>query len=361
MTTSTMRLVQIFATMTSLVLTHFVSADDYIRLIPSNPMPSLNAPYVTKISTGMTRTIDLISALGPKFNDLAVHHLLEKRLDEEVRRGFQEADETGQRGVLLRTQILTSQTAAGPYYQLRGDGANLVGVGPNADAVCFSQKCFQPGLDVVIPPGASLAEGSGYVWIERQPDGKYVQSMYRLNLLETRASQVYLNLAMRATFRQAIKGEAFTGYIERLQAKAATNERKKELADIEAKRKEVTDRIKTIEAAYAAEMRRQRDLADAAATMNALKGILSTASMLNSVYNAIGSSIGNPTDFSSPQAVVDKLQSMAKDSGGKAEKILVQQKTYYDEQGQIEQQVLQFGMELNMPVPKPGSVLLPLP
>ena len=338
-----------------------VSAQEYIRLIPSAPVPPLNAPELSRTTRFSTSAIELLAKAGPWYNEKRVRDELQANIDREVAKGFADAAASGQRGVLVLVQVLSTPTVSGPYFQLRGDGAVLVGSGPGADAVCFSQKCFGEKLDVPIPAGTTLAAGSGYLWVERGANGKYVQGLYQANALEARASQVYLNQAARETYAQRIKGEAFADYMGTLGRRVKAREQKTMLDELESKRKAAIAEAARIESEYEKEMLRQAQLQAAANTLSALQGILSTASMLAAASNAIGASLGDVKDFSSPAAVTEKLKAMALQSGATVADIRVRQTTVRNAQGQAESQILQFGVQFDMPVPPQGSVLMPKP
>jgi hypothetical protein len=338
------------------------SAQDYYRLVPTKPVLPLNIPEISNKASGYKSAISLLAKVGPWYNESRVFKELEKNVTRELEKGFAEVAQTGQRGVLIKVQVLSTPQEAGPYYQLRGDGATFVGTGPNADAVCFAKKCFGDNLDAPIPAGASLAQGSGYVWVERGTKGQYTRSLYQASSLEDRAKQTYFNQETRDAYMQAVKGEAYSAYVDNLSTRLKLKEQKETLAVLEAKRKETIAQVAKIEEEYAKEMRRQAQIQRNYENLAALHGILSTASMLASAQNAIGENLGDAADFSSPEAVLDKLKAMAAASGAEAADIKVRQTTQKSAQGEIERQTLEFGAKFEMPVPAPqGTVLLPLP
>lgn len=335
---------------------------DYLRLVPSNPVPAPSAPIAPPHLGFRGAIIDILSMAGPMFNDVMVGQQLSKNFQDALNAGLQEAEKFGQQGLLIKVQIVSIPVAGGRFLKLRGKGAALVGVGPNADAVCFAARCYST-VEEKIPDGAGLTERSGYIWVEAEKEeGIFAATRYRIDTLEDRSRQIRLNEFVRSAYRSAVVATAIDGYAKRLAVRASDSTIKTAVMALIQSRIEARSRLEVIERDLMKGLRRARRAARASATLSQISGALSLASTIALANASLGEDVekiaGGP--MTSKADVAKAVMSIETTTGQKVRSLSVEQQTIRSSIGEWESRILQIGVELDV-VPDGGSVLVPLP
>jgi hypothetical protein len=333
---------------------------DYIRLVDSNPLPPLVAHEVSKRVVRLTSALDVISGAGPLFNERIVYRELQKNFNAELKRGFEQAKSLGQRGVLLKVQVLSTRTEANPFYSLRGNGAILIGVGKNPNDVCFVSMCYS-SLQESIPSGTTLTQDSGYVWVEPTVDGRaYHSSLYRIDRMEERARQARLNEQTRAAYRTAITSEAISGYASQLAKTVRTRREREVVQELLKSRDDAVNRLNSVEANLSRELRRAERAAKTSSTLKDITGALAVASTIVMVNASMGEDVTAVGKFDTKEEALKTMKEIEAQTGERIKSLTLEQSTLRNGITGWEGSLLKIGVEYEM-TPPAGSVLAPLP
>ena len=336
------------------------AAADFIRLVETNPPPPPVAPEMSPRSAKYNGIYEVLAAAGPWFNKTMVDSAMNKQFDSELKTGLAQAQTLGQKGVLMQIQMLTQTTEAGPFYSLRGSGASLIGVGPNADAICYSKKCYSQ-MDIPLQPGQSLADGSGYVFITRQGN-EYQVSRYRKELLEARAQQMHLSTQSAKVYEATIRSEGVSGYAGKLAESIRDRDEKQAVLKLLKDRDDALKKADALEAQLAKEMRRAERAARTSETLNAIAGAFQLASAINMASASMGEDVTKavPGGITDKQGLTNAVDAIRNAAGSDVQSIRVQQGTLRNSITGWEQQILDIGIKYKM-TPEPGTVFNPYP
>lgn len=326
------------------------------------PGPTSGSKLPLKNSTTLSGAIAVLADLGPKFNKTVVYSVLEKRYSERLNAGWAEAVKQGQRGVLMKVEVLQQTTDAGEFLALRGDGAYYVGTGPDADAVCFALKCGTE-LEPVIQPGQKLTSESAYIWTELV-DGKFKVSRFSIKDLEGRSFAIRASGPAAAAYTEVVRTAAVQSYAESLVA--AANNRADKLK-IEALLQNRADNLKKI-GEVEAELKRELERAErAAATSAMVRGLAGAFSLVSAVAMA-NISAGEDLHAHSPTGEIKDMDGLmgavanfVASTGAKVDGLVAKQRTFTDAQTGVTTEILQLGVSFNRPPPGDGTVLNPKP
>jgi hypothetical protein len=347
----------------ALAVCTFVRAGDapLTVLVDSNPVPPLAAPEGSRMTRGVSAAIDLLSSAGPMFNDSKVHGELERRMTSELRRGLEQANKFGQKGVLLKVQVLEQTTEAGTFYSLRGDGATLIGYGQNADAVCFASRCFN-SMEAPIPPGARLSAESGYKWFEPGAGGKLKVSWYRKDVIESRAQLVTTDQEVTKRYSDAMVAEAFTGYADQLVKTVRTRQDRDSINQLIASRNDALKKQRSLEDELQRELQHAERAAKTSAMLNQIAGVFSLATTIAMVSTSMGEDVEKSTGgaIKSQADLVQAVKNLEAQTGKRVKEISVQQGEVTDRLNNIRGTLTGYGVKFDM-VPQPGTPLKPFP
>ncbi|MDQ0074509.1 hypothetical protein J2W34_006333 [Variovorax boronicumulans] len=274
---------------------------EYTRLIPDKqPMPPVG-PTLSGRGAVASSIVLLISKAGPWYNESKVRSKLSEALADDMKRGSELMKRSGQSGMLLKVQVVTQVTGGGhDYYSLRGDGVVLIGVGPDANSVCYFARCFNV-VEPALPVGGKLAAESGYLWIEPS-NSKSQVSMYDIGAMESRAATIAADSAGAAQAYSVARTVAIEAFTQAARAAATSERDRKLLASLAQERADSRKQLAKIEEDLAAELRRQERIARTSATLNAIAAVLSLSS---AVANATVS-VGEDVTKASPNGITDK-------------------------------------------------------
>lgn len=85
------------------------------RLIDANPPPPPVAPSLSRSANRLKTVVDIVSAAGPAFNEMMVTRAYKQQFNIELEKGLKEANRLGQRGVLVKSFVVTETVEAGQY------------------------------------------------------------------------------------------------------------------------------------------------------------------------------------------------------------------------------------------------------
>lgn len=326
------------------------SMRDYM-LIALEALPPLSKPIFSKIFT-IKDAVELLSGLGPAFNDLAVKSRYEKAYRDALVIGLKDAKRLGQKGVLIRSTLVKEPTPASgvDYYSLEGSGVEVIGIGPSANEVCVAQKCHI-SLAPPLPPNKEYV--AGYAFAEPMPRGKIKVEQYRKADLETRTRLVFDTPAVAAASLAATKSAAFAGYAQALRAQLKTREDRIDLDNLIKARLDAQAALKAIEDELAAEMARVARMARTSANLEMIVGVFSLASAINIASSSVGDGPGvaklkGATSIDDVKSIMKEIEVQ---TGKTVNRLIIRQRTATNVINGVETRTLTIGAELGLPGP----------
>ncbi|TPQ26384.1 hypothetical protein [Cupriavidus pinatubonensis] len=332
----------------------------YVQLIPGASLPPPVGPDLSAKAAYVGLAYNLIAKAGPWYNEKKVKDELQKNFEDAFTNGLKRADTLGQKGVLLKVQVLQEQVPAGTLYSLRGSGATVVGVGPDADSICYAQECYV-ALETAMRPGQTVTSDSGYVFIERS--GKVFEvKKYSINILDAKAKQMRFDKELRNIYNESIRAKAMDGYAEQLIKVAKDQSDRKAIQSLLQNRDDALKQIRNVEKELAAELNRQKSIAAANATLKSISNALSLGSAIAMASATLGTDVtaGQPNGINSIPQLQSILGAMGVDSATKIQSINIQHKTIQNQLTGTETQILTVGVSHDMK-PDTFDVLSPKP
>lgn len=336
------------------------SNGSYVQLIPGASLPPPVQPDVSAKAAYALLAYNLIAKAGPWYNEKKVKDELQKSFDDALTKGLKKAETLGQKGVLLKVQVLQEQVPAGTLYSLRGSGATMVGVGPDADSICYAQECYV-ALETAMRPGQTVTADSGYVFIETSGKAFEVKK-YAISILDAKAKQMRLDTALRNIYNESIRARAMDGYAEQLIKVAKDQSDRKAIQSLLQNRDDALKQIRNVEKELAAELNRQKSIAAAAATLNSISNALSLGGAIAMANATLGTDVtaGQPNGINSIPELQSILGAMGVDSTTKIQSINVRHKTIQNQLTGTETQIFSVGVSHDMK-PDTFDVLSPKP
>ena len=323
---------------------------EHTRLVPANLPP----PPVERTLSGkgirVSAFYQILAKAGPAYNEGRVRRELEKGLIEDVERGKELLRKTGQRGILLKVQLVSQVTPGGQdFYSLRGDGVILVGVGPDANSVCYVARCFNV-VETDLPSGAKVTTGSGYLWVEPEGSNRHRVSAFDIGAMEARATKLSIDAQAADQAMYTARTHAIDDFTKAARA-AATSERDKTmLASLADQRANAIKKIGEVEEALAAELRRQERIARVSSTLNTIAAAFTLASAISTATVSIGEDVSAavPGGIQSKESLVAAVNSLAAESNAKIVTLTTQQTTVRTSLGLIETSITTIGIAVGL-------------
>lgn len=221
------------------------------------------------------------------FNQTLIQRLVESQWKVAFDDGANEARRLGQKGFLIRVEVMTEPVEAGEFLSLRGgQGVTLVGIGPNPGAVCLAASCF----DRLVPKTSSVqsvSPASSYYWVKDAKES-FEADRFDLKALESSANLAALNREMRMSIESASQWEFVSDYAEKLAKSAKDEESARAVNALIARRGEAAAKMKRIEVDLAAEMARAKIAAETANSIRAYANIVTVGTAINTVRVNLG-------------------------------------------------------------------------
>jgi hypothetical protein len=318
-------------------------------------MPPPSAPKKSFPLLTAKGLLQAFAEKGPWFNETSVRVALFKRLDEVTKAGTLETLGYGQRGFLIKVQVLEQSTGAGQtFYSLHNSGVAYIGTGPDADGVCAATRCY---LDLAPRPevGKKYTWGSDYYWVVPGKNGKVTAEQLDMTEFEQRARLVSLNSSLDADMRELAFNRALSDLGDRLEYLARGNAEKRRVQEYLTRRSKLTAEIEELERDLARQLERAKRAASTASTLNVIAGAFSLASAI-----AMSSaSIGEDVQMASvkPITTLDELKAalnnVGSDATGRVQSLRARYSSLRSEKLGIEASLLDISIQFKM---EPSSI-----
>lgn len=328
-----------------------VIGQEYTRLIPSNPLPPLVAPTSSSTAAAyMPAVTKLIAAAGPWFNSYMTQKKVQEAWALNASNGLKEADKYGYRGVLLRFSVAEQQASAGTFYTVQGNGVELIGVGQDANAVCYSVRCDQKLLGFTMPSGSKLTANSGYYWIERA-GGAVEISHFNGPELEDRASLARSVGDAAALYRKTVARDIMTAYSQNLERVATTRADKAEIKKLLDSREKALKEMDRIEKELDKELDNAKRAARTSATLNSIASAFNLAGAINMAVSQLPDLDTN--GVASKADLLKKVQAFEQNSNVKVRDMTERQTIIRGQVQGVETVILEKGVMYDRPLRLP--------
>jgi hypothetical protein len=250
-------------------------------LVVTIPPPPPSAPVQSQRAAAVVAVADLIGSAGPAFNEALTQSMFQKQLAEEMQKGINAAELTGQRGALVYAGLKTQTAEAGEFQSI--DAVSLQGVGPSADETCLMTNC---SLKLTgLKPGESWIPMTGYVWLEKK-NGEYIASTYDRQSLHARAIQVKGNALLNEELFRTVESKVLAGYVDAVARKAQGTLDANKVQTLLKTQEDASKKLSETEATLARELDRAAKADSVARSIDAWVTVFGLASAANNVYQA---------------------------------------------------------------------------
>ena len=321
------------------------SASELVRLIDTSGVPpSVPPSRVTATPSFHGDVADLFQWLQPVLVDWAVS-IEQSRLIADA---MKEAVRTGQAGVLLKVRISKANIGDQIFYYPVGTGVTIVGIGPNTDAVCYAEQCFN-ALETSPNNGTKLDYfQSEYVWVGVPDSTK--QWHYSIPAVDQRAQTARLYNGAQSAYAQSVSGQYLAGYASQLAAKLSTEEGRDQVRGLLQRNEEAIAQLTRVEAELAENLVKAKRAANASSVFDTLSGVFSMAANVAMFSSMVGTDLKTP-EGKAPLTKEDLRNAIkAVDAGAVAAiKALQEQRMdYLNRYDASRQKIIQLGSENGM-------------
>jgi hypothetical protein len=332
------------------------STSEYVRLVDPDWIP----PVVASVKQGVfvRGLFGKTFRIGKELHDIAGEKAIVSRVEDELRKGLDQANRFGQKGALIKLRVVAARVEKTDHLNLLD--LVVVGVGPDPDSVCFAAQCFNsletPNPD---PKMFSYTSSTGYYWITAAKNGKDMNyHRFEIAPIEQRARTVVLHEAARSAYSRAVSASAIAGYAERLAADQKKADQQAVIKALISSRDSAIGRMEQIDRELWERMERARRADRLGATLKMVSGALSLASQIYLAKAALPADTKIPPDVTSEQ-----LSATAKSVYEESHRTIIQMQNSREEQQTIiiqsDTKILDFGAQNGMQV-QPGTVFKPL-
>ena len=264
------------------------SAADLVRLIDTSGVPpSVPPTRVTATPSFHGDVAGLFQWLQPVLVDWTIS-IEQSRLIADA---MKEAVRTGQAGVLLKVRISKASVGDQTFFYPVGTGVTIVGVGPNIDAVCYTEQCFN-AIETSPNKGTTLDYlKSEYVWVGA--DG-IKQWHYPIPAVDRRAQTARLYNGAQSAYAQSVSGQYLSGYANQLADKISADDGRNQIRALLQRSEDATAQLTQVEAALAENLAKAKRAANATSIFDTLSGVFSMAANVAMFSSMVGSDLKTP-------------------------------------------------------------------
>ena len=296
-----------------------------VQLLDSKAyMPPPVKPDTTFKAFSPKGLLKSIAEAGPWYNKASVYGNLTKAWVASAKKGLAEAERFGQKGLLLKVEVLQEPIPAGggTFYSLRDSGVAYLGVGPDANSVCIRMRC-ELSLSPSIKPIQSYAEGSGYYWVTEGSRWRINAERYDIGQLEDRSRLVTINKQLQNDIVTLTYSRALTDLTDRLREIATMRQDRQRIDDYATERTKALAEMELIEMELSKQLRRAKRAAESSRTLNTITSAFSLGSAIAMINASTGEDVSKavPGEIRSPQDIQTGLSNIKSDADARVQNL----------------------------------------
>lgn len=349
------------------VATVSVGAQDVPLINPSAARPQVPLTIMQKtmqlppsMPSGpilMDSAAQSVQIIGSLFNQLVIQDKVKSQWTDAFADGASEARRLGQKGFLIRVEVMTEPVESGDFLSLRGgQGVTLMGVGPDAGAVCLAASCF----DRLVPKASSVqdyAPASSYYWV-KETTNSFVAHRYGLRDLESRTSQISFDADMRKSIKEVNEWEALSDYSDKLEKNTKNKEDSKAVVALINSRNDAAENYQKIERELVAELAKAKKATETSNNIRAFADIVTVSTAINTVRVNLGDDVAKSVEGSKTNdQIATRLDEISKRSSVMIQSLINGRVKVQDDLSKVKGTILKLGNQNDM-TPKISTPLL---